>query len=83
MSLRSEFVLFASQNEANIRSLCHHCGISLPLGTIGFVYGLKKGHPVFERCFCRLKEYRHIATRYDKTARSYLMMVKLGCIRLF
>lgn len=38
---------------------------------------------VIERCFGRLKEYRRIATRYDKTARNYLAMVKLGCIRLF
>ncbi|EFW2067805.1 transposase, partial [Shigella flexneri] len=38
---------------------------------------------VVERCFGRLKEYRCIATRYDKTARNYLAMVKLGCIRLF
>lgn len=36
---------------------------------------------VVERCFCSLKEYRRIATRYDKTARNYLAMVKLGCIR--
>ncbi|PQM82784.1 hypothetical protein C5K26_15185, partial [Shigella flexneri] len=39
--------------------------------------------PIRERCFGRLKEYRRIATRYDKTARNYLAMVKLGCIRLF
>lgn len=38
---------------------------------------------VVERCFGRLKEYRRIATRYDKTARNYLSMAKLGCIRLF
>lgn len=38
---------------------------------------------VVERCFGRLKEYRRIATRYDKTTRNYLAMVKLGCIRLF
>lgn len=38
---------------------------------------------VVERCFSRLKEYRRIATRYNKTARNYLAMVKLGCIRLF
>lgn len=38
---------------------------------------------VVERCFGRQKEYRRIATRYDKTARNYLAMVKLGCIRLF
>ena len=38
---------------------------------------------VVERCFGRLKEYRRIATGYNKTARNYLAMVKLGCIRLF
>lgn len=38
---------------------------------------------VVERCFGRLKEYRRITTRYYKTARNYLAMVKLGCIRLF
>lgn len=38
---------------------------------------------VVERSFGRLKEYRRIATRYEKTARNYLAMVKLGCIRLF
>ncbi|MGX8940050.1 IS5 family transposase [Symbiopectobacterium sp. Eva_TO] len=38
---------------------------------------------VVERCFGRLKEYRRIATRYDKMARNYLAMLKLGCIRLF
>ncbi len=38
---------------------------------------------VVERCFGRLKEYRRIATRYNKKATNYLAMVKLGCIRLF
>lgn len=33
--------------------------------------------------FGHLKEYRRIATCYDKTARYYLAMVKPGCIRLF
>ncbi|SPW34120.1 Transposase and inactivated derivatives [Edwardsiella tarda] len=33
----------------------------------------RRGHAVLRR----------IATRYDKTARNYLAMVKLGCIRLF
>lgn len=36
---------------------------------------------VVERCFGRLKEYRRITTRYDKTVRNYLAMVKLDCIR--
>lgn len=38
---------------------------------------------VVERCFGRLKEYRRMATRYDKTAINYLATVKLGCIRMF
>ncbi|RAP69855.1 transposase DDE domain protein, partial [Candidatus Erwinia dacicola] len=38
---------------------------------------------VVECCFGRLKEYRRIAARYNKTARNYLAMVKLGCIRLY
>ncbi len=38
---------------------------------------------VVERCFGFLKGNRRIATRYEKTARHYLSMVKLGCIRLF
>ncbi|EAA2954314.1 hypothetical protein EJK47_22995, partial [Shigella flexneri] len=46
-------------------------------------YRLVFQFPIRERCFGRLKEYRRIATRYDKTARNYLAMVKLGCIRLF
>jgi transposase len=25
----------------------------------------------FQRCFCRLKDFRRIATRYDKLARNY------------
>jgi transposase-like protein len=32
MSLRTEFVLFASQDGANIRSLCRHYGISPATG---------------------------------------------------
>jgi transposase len=30
-----------------------------------------KGRNVIERCFCRLKDWRRIATRYDKLARNY------------
>ena len=32
--------------------------------------------------FHSLKRYRAIATRYDKTARNYLTMVHVACIRL-
>jgi transposase len=30
------------------------------------------GRNVVERCFCRLKDWRRIATRYDKLARNFL-----------
>lgn len=44
---------------------------------------LYKKRNVVERCFAKLKEFRRIATRSEKTARNYLTMVKLGAIRLF
>jgi transposase len=31
-----------------------------------------KKRNVVERCFCRLKDFRRIATRYDKHAQNYL-----------
>jgi hypothetical protein len=37
-----------------------------------------KGRNVVERCFNRLKQWRGIATRSDKTARSYLADVTLA-----
>lgn len=33
--------------------------------------------------FDRLKQLRRVATRYDKTARSYLAMAQIGCIRIW
>jgi transposase len=38
---------------------------------------------VVERLVVRLKEYRRIATRYDKLATSYLAFVQLAAIRLW
>jgi transposase len=34
-----------------------------------------KARNVIERCFCRLKDFRRIATRYDKLARNFLSAV--------
>ncbi|MET4260938.1 transposase [Bradyrhizobium sp. S3.12.5] len=34
------------------------------------------GRNVIERCFCRLKDFRRIATRYDKLARNFLAAVQ-------
>jgi transposase len=36
-----------------------------------------KGRNVIERCYCRLKDFRRIATRYDKLARNYFSAVCL------
>src|SRR5205823_5791340 len=39
-----------------------------------------KGRNVIERCFCRLKDFRRVATRYDKLARNFLaaLSVQIG-----
>lgn len=39
-----------------------------------------KGRNVIERCFCRLKDFRRVATRYDKLARNFLAAVYLAAI---
>jgi transposase len=38
---------------------------------------------VVERCFSQLKQYRAIATRYDKTALSYKAMIDLATLKLW
>ncbi len=37
-----------------------------------------KGRNVIERMFCRLKDFRRIATRYDKRADTFLSAVRLA-----
>jgi transposase len=39
-----------------------------------------EGRNVIERCFYRLKDFRRIATRYDKLARNFLAAVQLAAI---
>ena len=39
---------------------------------------LYKARPLIENFFCKLKQYRAIATRYDKTARNFLAAVYLA-----
>jgi transposase len=39
-----------------------------------------KGRNVIERCFCRLKDFRSIATRNDKLARNFVAAVQLAAI---
>lgn len=42
-----------------------------------------KGRNVVERCFCRLKQWRRVATRYDKRAETYLAFVTLASILIW
>jgi len=42
-----------------------------------------KGRNVIERSFCRLKDFRRVATRYDKLARNFLVSVYLAAIVAF
>jgi len=46
----------------------------------GFLYALRN---LIERCFSKLKHSRRLATRYDKTADSYLGFVLLASARLW
>jgi transposase len=46
-------------------------------------WGLYRERNVVERLVGRLKEYRRIATRYDKLAVSYLAFVQLAAIRMW
>ena len=46
----------------------------------GHIYALRN---LVERCFSRLKHSRRLATRYDKTADSYLGFVLIAAVRLW
>jgi transposase len=38
-----------------------------------------KDRKLIERFFSRIKQYRHIATCYDKLARSFLSFIHIAC----
>ena len=44
---------------------------------------LYKRRNLIERCFNKLKQFRHIATRYDRNALNYLAMIKIAIVRLW
>lgn len=46
----------------------------------GHLYALRN---LVERCFSKLKHSRRLATRYDKTADSYLGFILVASIRLW
>jgi len=45
-----------------------------------FTKKLYKGRNVIERTFCRLKDFRRIATHYDKLARNFLAAIHLAAL---
>ncbi len=65
-------------SEAVIPSRKHRC--TKPRAFDAALYRLR--HRV-EFFFNRLKQFRRVATRYDKTARNYLAMVHVGWIRIW
>ena len=44
---------------------------------------LYKDRNCVERFFARLKQFRRVATRYEKKPVNYLSMIHVACIRLF
>ena len=42
-----------------------------------------KKRNLVERCINKLKQFRHIATRYDRKASAYLAFAKLAAVRLW
>jgi transposase len=42
--------------------------------------GAVRGRNAIERMFCRLKDWRRIATRYDKLAANFLAAVHIAAI---
>lgn len=46
----------------------------------GYIYALRN---LIERCFSKLKHSRRLATRYDKTAASYVGFVLIASTRLW
>jgi transposase len=51
-----------------------------PAPVDGYIYSLRNR---VERCFNKLKNSRRLATRYDKTADSYLGFVHIAAVRLW
>lgn len=50
---------------------------------VGVDRSLNRLHNLVERCFNKLKSARRVATRYDKTAESFLDFVDITLLRLW
>lgn len=51
-----------------------------PIPIDGYIYALRNR---IERCFAKLKNSRRLATRYDKTAESYLGFIHIAAVRIW
>lgn len=51
--------------------------------TIAFNKRKYRKRNLVERCINKLKQFRHIATRYDRKASAYLAFAKLAAVRLW
>jgi transposase len=51
----------------------------------GITYSKRKYRKrnLIERCFNKLKQFRHIATRYDRKATAFLAFAKIAAVRLW
>ncbi|SFI52834.1 Transposase [Nitrosomonas sp. Nm34] len=52
-------------------------------GNADMDWGLYRYRHLVENAFARLKQYRAIATRYDKLKRNYESMVAIACVYLW
>ena len=50
---------------------------------ICFSRHLYKGRNLIERFFNKIKQFRRVATRYDKLAENFLASLKLACVRIW
>lgn len=50
---------------------------------IPFSKRIYKQRNLVERCINKLKQFRHIATRYDRLASAYLAFTKIAAVRLW
>ena len=73
-----------------IRALIHKQGCTPVIppksNRCDFIYYSKRQYKkrnLVERCFNKLKQFRQVATRYDRYASAYLAFAKLAAVRLW